>query len=59
VVKTIPNVVNDMLKINLKPKDDKHIVVRALDQRIDLTKLIERVAYLEFKFRKLEQGIKD
>jgi hypothetical protein len=44
-----------MLKINLKPKNYKHIVVRALDQRIDLTKLIERVSYLEFKLKKLEQ----
>jgi hypothetical protein len=47
-----------MLKINLKPKDDKHIVVRALNQRIDLTNLIERVSYLEFKFKKLEKEAK-
>ena len=44
-----------MLKINLKPKDDKHIVVRALGQRIDLTIMAERVPYIEFKLKKLEQ----
>ena len=44
-----------MLKINLKPKDDKHIIVRALNQRIDLTNLLKRVSYLEFKLKKLSK----
>jgi len=44
-----------MLKINLKPKDDKHIIVRALNKRIDLTNLLKRVSYLEFKLKKLSK----
>ena len=46
-----------MIKVNLMPKDTKHIVARALDQRIDLTKLVERVSQLEFKMRNLEKHI--
>lgn len=47
-----------MLKINLKPKDDKHMVIRAFNQRIDLTNLVERVSYLEFKLKKLENKLR-
>ena len=46
-----------MIKVNLMPKNTKHIIARALDQRIDLTNLVERVSQLEFKMRNLEKHI--
>ena len=48
-----------MIKVNLMPKNTKHIIVAASshEQRIDLTRLADRVSHLEFKMRNLEKHI--
>jgi len=44
-----------LLKINLKAKQIKNIVARSPNQVINLTKLVERVAYLEYRLKELTE----